>query len=48
VDEYEERTCHDPIMQFAKSIYNDPALYDRLMKETNFDDYLNDLKKRLI
>ena len=47
VEEYEKQTCHDPIMQYANSTYYDPALYDLLMKDTNFDDYLDDMRKRI-
>ena len=47
VEDYETQTCHDPIMQYASSTYYDPALYDLLMKDTNFDDYLDDMKKRI-
>ena len=47
VEEYEKQTCHDPIMQYANSTYYAPALYDLLMKDTNFDDYLDDMRKRI-
>jgi len=45
VREYEEQTCHDPIMQYANYTY--PAMQDYLNHDGEFDSYLDIIRKRL-
>jgi len=45
VREYEEQTCHDPIMQYANYTY--PAMQDYLNHDETFEVHLNNVRKRL-
>jgi len=47
VDEYEERTCHDPIMQFAAAMHYSPNLQDYSNDDEEFESYLDLIRKRL-
>ena len=47
VEEYEEQTCHDPIMQFAASMHYDPDLKEHSNHDGEFDSYLDRIRKRL-
>ena len=45
--DYEKQTCHDPILQYARSIYHDPFLNEYICHEMDFENYLDKIKKRL-
>ena len=47
VEEYEEQTCHDPIMQFAASMHYSPNLQDYSNDDEKFESYLDLIRKRL-
>lgn len=47
VDEYEERTCHDPIMYFAAAMHYSPNLQDYTNHDEEFENYLDIIRKRL-
>jgi len=47
VEEYEEQTCHDPIMQFAASMHYSPNLQESSNHDGEFDSYLDIIRKRL-
>ena len=47
VSDYEKQTCHEPIMQYARSIYHDPFLNEYICHEMDFENYIDKIKKRL-
>lgn len=47
VEEYEEQTCHDPIMQFAASMHYSPNLQESSNYDGEFDSYLENLRKQI-
>jgi len=47
VDEYEERTCHDPVMQYAASMHYSTNLQESSNHDGEFDSYLDIIRKRL-
>ena len=47
VKEYEEQTCHDPIMQFAASLHYSPNLQESSNHDGEFDSYLDIIRKKL-
>ena len=47
VEEYEERTCHDPVMQYATSMHYSPNLQESSNHDGEFDSYLDIIRKRL-
>jgi len=47
IENYEEQTCHDPIMQYANSIYYDPALRGHIDDGEDFEGYLEHIRKRV-
>jgi hypothetical protein len=47
VVDYEERTCHDPIMHFAASMHYKADLQDYTNHDGEFESYLDIIRKRL-
>jgi len=47
VADYEERTCHDPIMHFAASMHYKADLQDYTNHDGEFESYLDIIRKRL-
>ena len=47
LEEYEERTSHDPVMQYAASMHYSPNLQESSNHDGEFDSYLDIIRKRL-
>ena len=47
IEKYEMQTCHDPIMQYANSMYHDPALRGNTNDCEDFESYLENFRERV-